>query len=66
MEKQKRFVTPREAATIYGFAEGTLANLRSSKRGCRYYKAGRKILYDLHDFEDWITSHPVLTIDSIS
>jgi len=64
MEKQnsaKRFYTPRESADIFGFAEGTLANLRTKRHGCKYYKRGRKVLYDADEFEGWIKSNPVLT-----
>lgn len=69
MEKQrsaKRFYTPREAADIFGFAEGTLANLRTKRQGCKYYKRGRKVLYDADEFEGWIKSNPVLTKHSLA
>lgn len=68
MEKQKsakRYYTPREAAGIFGYAEGTLANMRSQRVGCPYYKKNRKVLYDASQFEAWVRSNPVLTIDSI-
>jgi len=58
----KRFYTPREVATFFGFAEGTLANLRCKRLGCKFYKRGRKVLYDREEFESWVKENPVLTI----
>ena len=66
MEKsRKSFYTPRQAADRFGFAVGTLANMRSKRLGCPYYKQNRKVLYDADRFETWATSNPVLTIDSL-
>lgn len=68
MERQssrKRFYTPKQAAEVFGYAEGTLANLRSKRQGCRYYKRNRKVLYDAEEFEMWVTTNPILTLDSI-
>ena len=47
----KRFYTPREAADMFGFAEGTLANLRWKRLGCKFYKRGTKVLYDREDLK---------------
>ena len=69
MEKQKsgkRFYKPREAADIFGFAEGTLANLRSKRQGCKFYKRGRKVLYDADEFERWVRSNPILTMHAVA
>jgi hypothetical protein len=60
-----KFFTASEAATFAKADEGHLANLRSQKRGCRFFKLGRKVLYDKQDFENWVRSSPVLTIDSL-
>ena len=60
----KKALTPKEAAFIYGIPEGTLANLRYHRKGPSFHRVGRKILYLVTDFEEWITRHPVLTIDS--
>jgi excisionase family DNA binding protein len=65
MNKEKKALTPREAAQIYGLSEGTLNNLRYHKQGCRYYRVGRKVLYLATDFHAWITANPVLTKDSL-
>jgi len=61
--QKKKSLTPKDVATIYGLSEGTLANLRYHKRGPRYYKISRKVLYLTEDIEAWITRHPVLTVD---
>jgi len=62
----KKFLTPEEVATGYGFSSGHLANLRCKKIGPKYFKVGaRKVLYDVIDVERWIRSQPVLTKDSI-
>jgi hypothetical protein len=60
-------VRPPEIREIFGIPEGTLANLRWAKRGPRYFKkpGGRGVFYLLSDVEAWITSQPVLTVDSL-
>lgn len=65
-ESRKRFITPKSAAQTFGFCEGTLANLRSKKLGCKFYKVNRKILYDFGEFESWVKRCPVLTMDSLA
>jgi hypothetical protein len=53
---------------MFGIPEGTLANMRWSKKtGPRYFRkpGGRGIFYLLSDVEEWITSQPVLTVDSL-
>lgn len=59
----KRTATPLEISQMYGVSVGTLANMRAAKRGPRYYKFGRKVLYDLAEFDAYAKAHPVLTID---
>lgn len=61
----KKAITPKAASEIYGFSEGTLANLRCKRNGPKYYRVGRKVLYLVTDFEEWITKNPVLTTDSL-
>ena len=50
---------------IYGVDAGTLANYRSRKEGCRFYKVKRRVLYRKDEFEKWLFGNPVLTIDSM-
>ena len=56
-----------EAAAMFSVASGTLQNWRSQKRGPKFFRVnrGRKILYKVEDLEDFFTSEPVLTLDSL-
>jgi hypothetical protein len=63
---EKRFITPKQAANMYGFSVGYLANLRLKRQGPAYYKPGKKVLYKVADFESWVTENPVKTIDQIA
>ena len=65
MMKERKMISPTEAAKIYGLNTGSLANLRSQRRGPKFYKVGRKILYDTKDLETWLKRQPVLTVDSV-
>jgi len=44
---------------------GHLANLRCQKRGPKYYKDGRDVIYKPEDVEAYLFRCPVLTIDSM-
>jgi len=48
-----RFLRPEEAADYLGLASGTLANLRSTRRGPRFAKFGRAVRYDVQDLDAW-------------
>ncbi len=61
---RRRAGTPKEMSQIYGIPLGTLANLRYQKRGPKYFRRGRGVLYFFSDFESWLKSNPVLTKDS--
>lgn len=61
----RKAVTPQEASEIYPLSVGTLANERYHKRGPKYFRCGRKVLYLVEDLEAWLFRNPVLTIDSI-
>ena len=63
--KERKMISPTEAAEIYSLNAGSLANLRSKRRGPKFYKVGRKILYAVEDLEAWLKRQPVLTIDSL-
>lgn len=72
-ELKKVTLRPSEVKDMFGIPEGTLANLRWAKKGPRYFKkpgngkktACRGVFYLLADVEEWITSRPVQTVDSI-
>jgi hypothetical protein len=61
---QRRTLTPKEVGKIYGLNPLTLANLRCQRRGPRYYRIGRKIVYKVADIESYLFAHPVHTLDS--
>ena len=54
-----------EAYPVLTRSEGTLANWRNQKRGPRFFRVSRKIVYRTSDIEAFIFKNPVLTIDSI-
>jgi hypothetical protein len=60
-------LTPKEAIKHYPAlgCEGSLANLRSQRRGPKFFKVGRKVVYKPADIEDFLFREPVLTRDSI-
>jgi len=62
-KQEKRSGTPQEINEIYGLDVGTLANLRSQKRGIEYFKVGKRVYYFLTDVEAWLRRNPVLTLD---
>ena len=64
----KKVLTPKEVVTLYPAlttSEGTLANWRNLRRGPRFYRVSRKIVYRLEDIEEFLFQNPVQTIDSI-
>ena len=64
-ESRKKLITPKYAAEKFSLSEGGLANLRCQHLGCKFYKVGRKVLYDYNEFESWAKQCPVLTMDSV-
>jgi len=66
-ELKKIALSPADVFVTFGIPPGTLANLRWAKKGPRFFKmpGGRKIFYLISDVEEWITSQPVQTLDSI-
>lgn len=60
-------LTPEDVVLNYPYLTrsiGVLANLRSQKRGPKYYIINRKIIYRPEDIERYLFQHPVLTKDS--
>jgi len=64
MQNIKQAITAEQAAETYGLSKGTLANMRFAKRGPKFYKIGRKILYKVTDIEAWLYQNPVMTVDA--
>lgn len=48
-----------KAAEVLGLAPATLNQWRLQSKGPKYYKFGRRILYDLADIEAWIESRVI-------
>lgn len=63
--EDKKMLNVVEVVQTYGLAKGTLNNLRSWKRGPKYYKVGKRVLYKPADVERWIERHPVMTVDAV-
>lgn len=66
MQQELRALSPKEAITYYP-ALGTLghlANLRCQRRGPRFFKAGKSVVYKPADIEAFLFKSPILTIDS--
>jgi hypothetical protein len=61
---QKQALTATDVAALYGIAPGSLANLRCQKRGPKFFKIGRKVVYRPEDCDAYFFSTPVETIDS--
>ena len=67
MDSKKTALTPKEVVGFYPAlteSEGTLANWRNQKRGPKFYRVSRKIVYRPEDIEAFLFQNPVQTIDS--
>lgn len=62
---EKKALNPLEVEQIYAIPAGSLANMRYQKRGPKYFKLGRKVLYFIDDLENWLKQNPVLTMDTL-
>ena len=47
----------KEAAAFLGLSASTLNKMRVYGTGPCYYKLSRRVLYDVHDLEDWAARH---------
>ncbi len=68
MNTNKIALTPRQVVETYPMlteSEGSLANMRCQKRGPKFYKLSRKILYRPEDVEAFLFQNPIQTVDSI-
>jgi len=59
----KKFLTTSEASQRISIPEGSLNNMAWKKVGPRYYKCGKRRLYDVADLDSYVKSNPVLTLD---
>jgi len=68
MKQNLKALSPEDVLMIYpGLAGSTasLANMRCQKRGPKFFKLGRKVVYRPEDIEAFLFKNPVLTIDSV-
>lgn len=65
MAKTGDILSVKEVSDEYRINMNTLAKWRSERRGPRFIKVGRKILYRRDDLEDYFNSHIQETIESI-
>lgn len=54
-----------EASQYLGLQANTLEVWRCHKRGPKYSKIGRRVMYDINDLEEFFKSNSVHTCDSI-
>lgn len=52
------------AAAYLGLRPNTLEIWRHQKRGPKFYKIGRCVVYDRDDLEAYVAAHGVLTVDT--
>jgi predicted DNA-binding transcriptional regulator AlpA len=53
------------AAAYLGLKPNTLEIWRYQKRGPKFYKIGRCVVYDQDDLEAYVAAHGVLTVDTM-
>lgn len=62
---RQKALSASSACALYDLDPRTMANLRSLRKGPRYFKASRKIYYRPEDIEAWLFGNPILTTDSL-
>lgn len=68
MNHSQKVLTPKDVIEAYPAlttSQGTLANWRNQKRGPRFFRVSRKIVYRASDIEAFLFRNPVLTRDSL-
>lgn len=67
MKNDLRALSPKDALDRYPVlgCEGSLANMRCQKRGPKFFKVNRKVVYRPEDIEAFLFQNPVQTIDSV-
>ena len=58
-------LSPKQVSALYPVCEGSLGNMRCQKRGPKFFKIGRRVVYRPEDVESWLFENPVLTEDCI-
>lgn len=65
MTTAKRMLRTPAAAEFLGVRPNTLEIWRHQKRGPKFYRVGRCIVYDQEDLDAYVQAHGVHTIDSV-
>ena len=67
MGNNTKALSPKDAVAHYPVlgCEGSLANMRHQKRGPKFFKCNRKVIYRPEDIEAFLFQNPVQTIDSV-
>jgi hypothetical protein len=68
MNQGQKILTPKNVIEKYPAlttSEGTLANWRAQKRGPKFFKLIRRIVYKAEAVEAYLFHNPVLTSDSV-
>jgi hypothetical protein len=58
-DKDQLYIATDEASRLFRLSHGYLANLRVQKKGCPFFKVGKRVLYRFKDFERWVTQGKV-------
>lgn len=53
--EDRDLITEKEVSSVIGISQGLLKTWRNKKVGPRYYKLGRRVLYDRIDVLDWMS-----------
>jgi hypothetical protein len=61
MDRMSRTITPEQLAERWHTSRSYLANLRSQRKGCSYFRRGRSILYYVKDVEQYEKDRFVVT-----
>jgi hypothetical protein len=64
--ERRKFFRPSEISEMFNISVGTLANWRSQRSGCKYYRFRSRIYYNIDEFEQLIKSNPILTKESLN
>ncbi len=66
MEDKRVIMRTSQAAEYIGMKKNTLEVWRCKKKGPKFHKIGRNIVYFKEDLDTYITSQGVHTIDSVN
>lgn len=51
---EPRYLNTEQAGSYLGLSPSTLRRMRVTGEGPRYSKAGRRVIYDPHDLDEWV------------